>query len=511
MKKIVLAILLVFLSAIVGCTWVKVTPYGAAGTVTGSCFLLEIEGFKVIIDCGLFMPNEIENAELKNSKIEPELVNADVLVLTHAHLDHSGKIPLLIHKGFKGKIYSTQPTKELVLALFNDRNGYDLIERKWFWAERKKGKTQRNKWAIVAHWRNRCKWNMKSVRCLCNKILLKDLEKKENIKFLLCKNCCEEETATMERYFVTVNYNEYVKFSDNFKVKFINAGHIPGSASLIFEVDNKKILFSGDLGNGYSRFTGKFDIPEPVDCVFMEATCGGKKNKDIEEQYHVFRSDLKHAISSGKTIWIPALALNRTQKVLYELKLMQDNMDLSKDISIYSVSPSANTITALYQKEVKTGRGNWFLNDVYQKKSVLPENVKFEMIRNYDSQMIIFSASGDMDNGKSVQLMPEMLTKKNVFVMIVNYVDQESNAGLIIQNKKTRSGIKSVAKIKKYDVFSDHADFYVLQNWLSEQNKNVKICIIHAGEKNANDMLKLLQNDGWKNVESAKIGIKFEL
>lgn len=156
-------------------------------------------------------------------------------------------------------------------------------------------------------------------------------------------------------------------------------------------------------------------------------------------------------------------------------------------------------------KETLT-RVKWFLDGVYRKGSILPENVKLRMIRNYGLQMILISASGDMSKGKSEQLIPKMLPRKDVFIMIVNYVDPESGAGLLLQNKKTRSGVESRAEIKKYDVFSDHADFEMLQKWLSKQNKNVEIYIIHSSEKNTRDMVKLLKSKGWEKVNGAKTG-----
>ncbi|MCA6070685.1 MAG: MBL fold metallo-hydrolase [Endomicrobium sp.] len=514
MNKIISIIFSLFLFISIIFADISVTPYGAAETVSGSCFLLETEGCKVIVDCGLFMRSEVDDdsissskrVELKNQQIQTNLINANALFLTHAHLDHSGRIPLLIHSGFQGKIYSTQATKELALTLFKERNGFDLIKRKWFWSasRRKKAKGKNN--FVLAHWSGECKENIKSIEYSNDEILLEDLKKKENVKFLLCKNCCETETKKIEEQFVAVGYNEDINIADALKVKFINAAHILGSASLIFQSNNKKVLFSGDLGSGYSRFSGEFDIPESVDLIFMEATHGGDKNKNIAEQYELFRKDLKLALDNKKTVWIPVLSFNKTQKVLYELKLMQDERKLSKKIPIYSISPGANTITSLYQKEILTKNyGDWFLSDVYKNGSILPAEVKLQMIRNYDKQMILLSASGDMDKGKSEQLIPQMLTRKDVFVMIVNYVNPESNAGLILKGERTHSGIKSIAKIKKYSVFSDHADFDMLQKWLSKQNKNVAIYIIHSSAGHSQDMLNLLQKEGWQNVNKAEI------
>jgi metallo-beta-lactamase family protein len=150
---------------------------------------------------------------------------------------------------------------------------------------------------------------------------------------------------------------------------------------------------------------------------------------------------------------------------------------------------------------------NWFLDSVYQKKSILPKNISFKVAKAYDMQMILFSASGDMDKGKSKQLAPIMLFNENVFVMIVNYISPTSLAGLLLQNKDNYfCGKKVAAKIKKYESFSDHADFGMLQRWLSKQSKTAKIYIIHSNKENTDQVVKLLREKGWNRVESAKLG-----
>jgi metallo-beta-lactamase family protein len=501
---------------------ISVTPYGAAETVSGSCFLLDTGDEKIIVDCGLFMFSSGEQVvdffaseESLNLKIQKELINAKALFLTHAHLDHSGRIPLLIYKGFKGKIYSTKATKELTIALFKERNGFDLIKRKWFWSESQYEKAEEKNGTVVVHWTRECKKNIKSIGYSKDKMLLKNLKKNGKVKFILCKNCCERESEKISEKFINVDYNEEIKISDDLKAKLINAGHIPGSASIIFSTDKEKVLFSGDLGSGNSKFNGEFEIPETVDLIFMEATYGAKVNHNVVREYELFRKDLKNALESGKTVWIPAFALNRTQEVLYELKLMQDDGYISTKFPIYSVSPSANAITALYQKEVSIKEDEdheyspreWFLETIYQNKSILPENTRLQMIRNYEMQMILFSSSGNMDKGKSEQLAPIMLSDRNVFVMVVNYVDPESSVGLLLRNKKPHFGLKKlVAKIKRYNVFSDHADFEMLQKWLSNQSKEAKIYIIHSNKQNTAQMVSLLHEKGWFGVKGVQLG-----
>ncbi|MDR1940913.1 MAG: hypothetical protein LBQ47_01125, partial [Endomicrobium sp.] len=272
--------------------------------------------------------------------------------------------------------------------------------------------------------------------------------------------------------------------------------------SVIFEAGGKKIVFSGDLGSGYSRLTGLPDIPQKADALFIEATYADDRHSLNFKDYEVFRKDLIKSVSKGKTVWIPALAFNRTQKVLYEINLMQKEGLLSKDIPVYSVSPSANVMNALYQKEALEKSGGWFLPEVYNGGSVLPKGLRQQMVRGYDAQMILLSASGDMDYGMSEKLAPVMLAKKDVSVMIVNYVSPQSAAARLLSGEY-KSKIKSKALVKKYDIFSDHPDFSGISRWLENQDKDAFIYIIHSSRQNSLNMKKLLEDAGRSNASVA--------
>ncbi len=506
MKKIIFIALFVVLFESFAFADIKVTPYGAAETVSGSCFLFESGDIKALVDCGIFMnEDEAEENQSSSENFPKELTEAQFLVLTHAHIDHSGKIPLLINKGFKGKIYSTPATKELAFTLYKNRSGFDLIERQWFWSQSQKSKAQRSGYSVVAHWTGSCRKDIKETEQAPQSMTIKQLEAAENVHFSICKNCCEEETAAIAKYFVTKEYNEKTDLGGA-AFQLINAGHIPGSASVMIEAEGKKVLFSGDLGSGYSRLTGNFDVPEKADLIFMEATYGGEKQRFGIKEYDTFQDDLDKAVKKGKTVWIPALSFNRTQKVLYELLLMQENGKLSKEIPIYSVSPSANAMNAIYKKEAAKKEGTWFLPDIYQKGKVIPDNAKLQMIRSYDKQMILLSSSGDMDMGMSEKMISKMIPQKNVSIMIVNFVKPDSNAGRLLTGKPAKNGMKSAASIKKYEVFSDHPDFEMLQKWLGNQNKETPVYIIHSDAANSLAAEKLLRKNGWKNAGTAKQG-----
>lgn len=507
MKKTIISLLFIFFYSLVWAS-VTVTPYGAAGIVSGSCFLVSADEKKIVVDCGIFMEKVYGDS---NYSFPDGIIEADALILTHAHLDHSGKIPLLIDKGFQGKIYATEATKELALTLFKNRSGFNLIKRKWFWSQNQASKAAKYGNSVVAHWRDECKSNIKEIAFSENKEYLNILGKEKNIQFVICKECCKYESEKIANYFAVVKYNQEEALFEDIKIKFINAAHIPGSASVILSIKDKKVLFSGDLGSGFSRFNGAFDIPEKVDCVFVEATYADKKAKYGSLEYDLFRKDLSEAIKEGKIIWIPSLSFNRAQKILYEIKLMQDENGFPKNIPIYSVSPSANEITRAYEKEIAKKEGVWFLKEVYEKGTLMPAEAKLQPVRSYDKQMILLSSSGDMDMGMSEGIMHKMVPNRNVFIMIVNYVSPESNAGMLLSNKRTKEGVRLRAEIKKYDIFSDHPDFETLQLWLSNQDKKTKIYLIHSENKTMIEMERLMKKNGWTGVLGTMINNKINV
>jgi metallo-beta-lactamase family protein len=513
MKKFLISFLFL-LSGVLPLAGVSVTPYGAAGIVSGSCFLVETDSSSAIVDCGLFMKGDLEGPELdgRNENIAREVIGAKAMILTHAHTDHSGRIPLLINGGFKGKIYCTAATKELALALFKNRTGFENIPRKWFWSQSQMFNAKRNKKPAVIHWTKNCRGSIKNAEETKEVTSLKEAKNEAGIDFYLCKNCCAWETEKLiEPFFSVVEYNAQTRISPDLQFKLINAGHIPGSASVIFNAQDKTLVFSGDLGSGYSRLTGLFDVPEKADVLFMEATYADGKYKLAFADYDVFRKDLLDAVKKGNTVWIPALAFNRTQKVLYEINLMKKEGLLDRQIPVYSVSPSANALNDLYQKESQSKADGWFLDEVYKTGSVLPKDIRQQMVREYDSQKIVLSASGDMDYGMSEQLKNIYIAKKDVSIMIVNYVSPQSTASRLLSGKLKPSQVKKRAKIKKYDIFSDHPDFDVVCKWLENQDKSAKIYIIHSSEQNAAKMKKLLNKKGRKDVHATSEGQKIEI
>ncbi|MDR2708556.1 MAG: MBL fold metallo-hydrolase [Elusimicrobiota bacterium] len=472
---------------------VFVTADGAAGMVSGSSFLLESDGVSCIIDAGMFMENE--QIEKRNFRIAPKFLNANALVLTHAHTDHIGRVPLLAASGFNGKIYATAATKALALEFFSNGTGADLIKRKWFWYDDNANKK-------IAHWKDFCLKDEKPQTVL-NPINFIDFQKSRKGRWEICKICILSQTAEIEKLFVELEYGQVVELAENFSFKLLDAGHIPGSASVLFNVEETRILFSGDLGSGFLKLQSKSLAAPKSDFVFIETTNGNVESVD-ENEFSAFRKDILNALNNSKIVWISALSFHRTQSLLYELKLMQDEGILNSNIPIYSLSPSANRITNLFEQEIVGQKRDWFAKEVYEKETLIPKNFKMQM-PIFKGPMIIISSSGDMDMGMSKNLFLKLSPRKDVFMMVVNYVSPTSRAGILLANKEKFN-------IKKYNIFSGHPVLKEIFRWLENQDKkNTKLYLIHGELENMFSARQVFARAGFANVKILKIDERIQL
>jgi metallo-beta-lactamase family protein len=493
MKKLITSIFLILFSISAVFADISIVADGAAQGVGGSAFLIENGSKSAIVDMGMFMDGEEEDdsgMDKRNFEIPQNFIDADALVLTHAHSDHIGRVPLLIALGFSGKIYSTKATKDLAYDFFGNGTGFEFIKRKWFWDKESLKKTK------TAHWISDCRGKIKSLAESSKPLRIDELAKEAQSSFVICAICRRKEAQNIISRFIAVEYDKDMFISKSFSFRLIDAAHIPGSASIVFDIDGSRIVFSGDLGSGFSRLNGENNPAPKADAVFVEATNGAGGAIFNLKGFEVFHNDLTAQLSKGKIIWIPALSFNRTQKILYELKIMQDDKILDENIPIYSVSPSANRIISLYEREIKKEKSDWFAKEIYEKQTILPKNLSRKMPK-FDKKMIILSSSGDMERGMSRRLYKDLGARDDVFMMIVNYVSPDSLAGKLLAG--------GADNIKRYGIFSDHPDPDGILRWLSNQDKDANIYLMHGGRNELLQLKSILEKNGWKNVHIVKV------
>jgi len=436
----------------------KITFVGATRIVTGSCFHIQTKNANLLIDCGLFQgsrENEQRNSEpfpFKPSEIQH-------LLLTHAHLDHSGLIPKLVKEGFQGKILATKATVELCNVMLLD-SAY-IHEREAEWSNKKRMRSG-----------------------------------KPSIKPLYT---VEDATDSLG-YLQGINYNEIVDLENGVTVRFQDAGHILGSASLELWVKEdrkeKKLVFSGDIGQKDLPIVKDPSVIEEGDYVFTESTYGNRRHKNIEETVEEFRKAITEALERGGNVIIPAFAVGRTQNILYILKQLSKEGKLN-NLRVFVDSPMAIRATSItlnhpecfdeetleLVKEGKlSGRG---LSLTFTEKVEDSRD-----INKIKSGAIIISASGMCTAGRIRHHLKHNLWRSECSVIFVGYQAQGTLGRIIIDGAKEVRlfGEEIAVKAKIYTIggFSAHADQDGLIDWLSKfKKKPERIFVMHGEEETA--------------------------
>src|SRR3990172_13253423 len=274
----------------------KLTFHGAVGLVTGSNYLLESGDTKILVDCGMFQgSNFCERMNFDQFKYNPEEISA--VLVTHAHIDHTGRLPKLFKEGFSGTVYSTPPTRDFAELLLIDSE-HLLIQE----AER---------------------------------LHLPPIYNMENI------------TGLMELW-KGVPYHESFRVGP-FKIEFYNAGHILGSSIIVIEAEGKKIVFSGDLGNSPAPMIGlRENVADPDYCV-CESTYGDRVHEGLDMRREVVEDLIEDTVKAGGVLMIPAFAMERTQELLFEINNLPEAGRIPR-VPIYIDSPLAIKLTAVYKK-----------------------------------------------------------------------------------------------------------------------------------------------------------------
>lgn len=453
----------------------NITFLGAAKTVTGSCYLVETKDTKFMIDCGMFQGRA--NEVLLNA--EPFPFNPgelDFMLLTHAHIDHSGRIPKLYMDGFEGTIYATKATTQLCGIMLPDSGHIQEIENEWTNRKRQRaGKPPVNPLYTVKE----------ATECL--------------------------------KLFKGVSYNEIVEIAKDVKVRFNDAGHILGSSILEIWIkeNNKdtKLVFSGDLGNKGTPILRDPTYIEDADYVIIESTYGDRLHalKKGPEKIEKFINIISETIAKGGNIVIPSFAVGRTQEIIYELNKYMDNSDERVreifNIPVFVDSPLATSATQVF-------RDNLDCFDEEAKQYIANGDnpldfptLKFTQsvddsrkLNERDDSVIIISASGMCDAGRIKHHLKHNLWRKESTILFVGYQAEGTLGRRILDgaNKVKIFGeeISVNARIEAIDGFSGHADKDGLLSWIEGFGKKPKkIFVVHGEEETSAVFAQTITDD----------------
>ncbi|WP_339918761.1 MBL fold metallo-hydrolase [uncultured Flavobacterium sp.] len=450
----------------------KVKFIGAAGTVTGSKTLIESNGVRILIDCGLFQG--IKPLRELNWQPLPVLASSiDFVLLTHGHLDHCGWLPRLVDQGFKGKIYCSGPTKEIAELILLDS-----------------GKIQEEE----AERANKEKYSKHEVA-----------EPLYNV----------EQARKVFPHFRVINANESVPLDAEISAVFVNAGHIIGACSIELTIENKTLVFSGDIGRDNDVLMYPPTKPKKADYVFLESTYGDRIHPDTDPKLEL-ETYINNTFKKGGTVFIPSFAVERAQMIMYLLWQLKEEGKIP-DMPYIVDSPMGVSAFDIF-----------FENRKWHKVSLedcIAINKMFTMITDYKETIdtiynkrpkVVIAASGMVTGGRILSYLERYISVPETTVIIVGY-QAEGTRG-----RKLLEGAKEVkiygkyypveANILEIEGLSAHADQKGLLNWLSElENKPIKVFLVHGENQPADELrIKIKEVYGF-DCSVPLMGQEFEL
>ena len=441
----------------------RISFLGAAHTVTGSCYLIETNERKFLVDCGMFQgAKRIRELNYEGFSFSP--AELDFVLLTHAHVDHCGLIPKLCREGFKGSVYATKVTCDLAGIMLPDSAYIQQSD-----AEMLNRKGQRRGDAPI-----------------------------EPLYFL-------EDAQEALKHFVPVSYDEKVPLLDNVTVTFRDAGHIIGSAILDIEIEENgkqtKMIFSGDLGQPDQPILRNPSILRGADFLIVESTYGDRLHKLYDRESKLLEV-IHDTMDRGGNLVIPAFAVGRTQTLLYYFYKLWKEGRLDGDIPIILDSPLAIAATRIFLQNMQVfDEETMKLLDMEGRVLQFPQlhicktAAESRALNSEEGSAIILSASGMADAGRILHHLKHNLWRPESTVLFVGYQAEGSMGRRLIDGiKRVRVLGEEVvvrAQIKSLDGFSAHADAHQIVEWVShiEDPKPVKVFIVH-GEAQAQEALK---------------------
>ncbi len=417
----------------------KVTFCGGAGTVTGANFLLEADGQKILIDCGLTQGVKIAD-DVNWAPFIYNPAEIDILFITHAHVDHIGRIPKLINDGFRGKIYSTPPTKAITLPMLEDTA----------------------------------------------QILSK------NTEFDLDKIYTPENIRLAMSLWNAVTYHEKVTITPNLEVSLRDAGHILGSAMAEFIYNGKKILFTGDLGNSPSPLLPDTELVNDADYLIMESAYGDRNHESRGDRRKFLEAVIEDNYKRKGTLIIPTFSLERSQELLFELNDLVENNRIPV-MPIFLDSPLAIRLTEVFKqyKEYfnetaqKALSGDKHLFDFPGLRSTL-ESKDSKMINTVPGPKIVIAGSGMSAGGRVVHHERHYLPEPNNTLLLIGYQSLGTPGRLIQEGLKTVRISGEYVNIKSHIVtisgYSGHKDSDGLLNFVEHTQESLKKVFVVMGE-----------------------------
>ncbi len=435
--------------------------HGAAQTVTGSCHLVQCGGRRILIDCGLFQGGH-ELAEENAADFGFDPASIDVVLLTHAHLDHCGRLPLLSRRGFRGEIIATAATLDLARLVILDSASLHLEDAR---------RRQRHAAHRSRHAKDEALYSM------------------------------VDALDAIGRFGRPASYDQAIEIGPGIRATFFDAGHIAGSASILLEVhegaEKRSILFSGDVGNDGRPLLRTPSIPRFADFVVMETTYGDRRHRDYAASVEELYQAIDATFARGGNVLIPTFALERTQEVLFALHQAVARGQFRRSLPVFLDSPMAASATEIYRKHPEC-----FPADVARMLAstdpfslpmlrITPETSDSAAINRVSGGAIILAGSGMCTGGRIRHHLRHNLANPNASIVFVGFAARGTLARQIIDGARTvrilGEQVPVRAHVHTINGFSAHADQPELLRWRGGVHGVRRTFLVHgeAGAMNA--------------------------
>lgn len=433
----------------------KIIPHGAAQEVTGTCHEIQVNGRRILLDCGLFQGKRKE-AAVKNSTFEFDpATDIDAVVLSHAHMDHAGRIPLLWKKGYRGPVHSTYATRDLAEVMLSD-GGFIQEKDEEF----------------------HCKYL--------------------NDSMMACEGplYTQQNAIDCMELFKGHNYNEWVHVVEGVRVQFIEAGHVLGAAMVVLEITEngvkRMVGFSADLGRDKLPIIRDPAQMPPVELLICESTYGNRNHEDLESAKARLKEVIVQTAARGGKVLIPAFSLERTQQIVYDLHLLWDNKELPA-IPIIIDSPLATKVTDVFMKHPEC-----YDKEMYDEFLARAHNpFQFSLVHYTEDAeeskdlngkpgpMVIMAGSGMCEAGRIRHHLKNGIEDEHNTVLAVGFMAQDTLGARIVDPAITEVKIfdkmySKRAQVEYIDAYSGHAGMDELDQFVAGIEGVKKVILVHG-------------------------------
>ena len=434
----------------------KLHFYGADRCVTGSCHCLEINGKKILVDCGLQQGRD----ELDNRYLAFAPGNIDILLVTHAHIDHTGRIPLLVKNGFHGRILTTRLTADLMKIMLLDSAHIQESDAEY---ENRKG----------------------------------ERAGREHVDPLYT----EQDALDVFKYVTTCEYKEKVGLCEGVSAVFTDAGHLLGSASITLELEengvHKTIVFSGDIGNVDQPIIRDPQLLKKADYVVMESTYGDRNHPEVWSYTDELAEIIDETLGKGGNVVIPSFAVGRTQELLYFIREIKDQklVKSTPNFPVYIDSPLAKAATTVFCGDLHGYLDEQALELVkdgthmftFPNLNLVESSEESKMLNMDSTPKVIISASGMCDAGRIRHHLKHNLWRANSAVVFVGFQSPGTLGRRLLDGvekvKLFGEEIAVKAKIVNFQGLSSHADHDHLVQWIKAFDpKPTHVFVVHGDE-----------------------------